>query len=113
MKSKININNKDYINNPYTSQTLEWLNSKRSEAIKTASEKWFRDYKFIAESAYWFEQIADAVTAKPPTDNVKSIIVKENIYGMVIDVEYEYYKTGDPRIGNIGLCITTMINNTD
>lgn len=58
--------------------------------------------------AYWFDQITDAVTANPPTDNVRSLVVKENVFGIVVGVGYEYYQKNDPRIGKIGICITTV-----
>lgn len=92
----------------YTIQTLEWLNKQKNDSIKTAIERWPDDYKFIAESAFWLEQITDAVLANPPKDNVRRMIVNESLLGNVIGVEYEYYKKGDPAIGKIAFRITTV-----
>ncbi len=69
---------------------------------------WSDDYKFIAESALWFEQIIDSIIANPPKGNVKRVIVSENLLGNVIGVEYEYYQKDDPAIGKIAFRITTV-----
>lgn len=62
----------------------------------------------MSEAALWFEQITDAIIANPPKDNVRRVIVNENLLGNVIGVEYEYYQKGDPAIGRIAFRITTI-----
>ena len=98
--------------NTYFIKTMDWLNKQNSEAIKTAVEKWPDDYKFIAESACWFEQIKGVVTTNPPKDNVKRVVVIENQYGDVVSVDYVYYTKDDSNIGKIAFRITTKIEKS-
>ena len=100
----INTNNSK---NDFLLYTIEWLNGQKSRAIKTATEKWPNDYKFIAEAALWFEQITEEVCNYPPKDNVRRVIVKENVRGNVVGVDYEYYPPENPMIGEIAFRTTT------
>lgn len=99
------INNED---NNFLFDTLEWLNNQKNVAIKTAIEKWPDEYKFIAELSLWFEQITDAIRDHPPEDNVRRVIVKENIHGDAVGVDYEYYPKNDSLIGIIAFRTTTV-----
>ena len=65
--------------NTYFTQTMDWLNNERNKAIKTAFKEWPDDYKFIADASYWFTKITESVISNPPIDNVRSLIVIENI----------------------------------
>ena len=103
------INNED---NNFLFDTLEWLNNQKNVAIKTAIEKWPDDYKFIAESALWFEQITDAIRNHPPEDNVRRVIVKENIHGDAVGVDYEYYPKEDPLMGKWLFALLRLTSKT-
>lgn len=107
------INTTGNLEKSYLDQVLEWLNKQKSEAIKTAIEKWPDDYKFIAESACWFEQITDAIVANPPKDNVKRVVVIENQIGDVVSADYIYYPKDDQNIGKIAFRITTQGNQNN
>ena len=95
--------------NKYLLQTLIWLREQKNRAIKTAFNEWPDDYKFIAELALWFEQITDAIRNHQPVDNVRRVIVQEDIRGNAIDIDYEYYTKDDPEIGKTAFCTTTLI----
>ena len=84
------------------------MNNQKNVAIKTAIEKWPDEYKFIAELSLWFEQITDAVRNHPPEDNVRRVIVKENIHGDAVGVDYKYYPKEDPLIGKMAFRATTV-----
>ena len=94
--------------NKYLLQTLIWLREQKNRAIKTAFNEWPDDYKFIAELSLWFEQITDAVRNHTPEDNVRRVIVKENIHGDAVGVDYEYYPKEDPLIGEMAFRTTTV-----
>ena len=97
------------VENTYFIQTINWLNAERSKAIKTAVKEWPDDYKFLADTAFWFEQVFEAVNSNPPTDNVRRIVVKEKMfYRIIIGIEYEYYGRDDPNIGEMAFRITAV-----
>ena len=89
------------------------MNKQRTETIKIALKEWPNDYKFLADTAYWFEQVLEAVNSNPPKDNVRRIVVKEKMFfRIVIGIEYEYYGKEDPNIGNMAFRITAVSDIT-
>ena len=56
-----------------------------------------------------YSQIADAIRNHQPVDNVRRVIVQEDIKGNVINVDYDYYAKDDPEIGKTAFRTKTQM----
>ena len=86
---------------------LTWLEKEKQNALESARENWPNDNKFIDDLSNWFDQIGLKIYGNPPESSVDTVVVREDNYGQVIDVLYEYKKDRLAQDAEIQLRLTT------
>lgn len=86
---------------------LTWLEKEKQNALESARENWPNDNKFIDDLSNWFDQIGLKIYGNPPESSVDTVVVREDNYGQVIDVLYEYKKDRLVQDDEIQLRLTT------